>query len=140
MSKKYRQQGYQDDSSEQQGKSRPQPRAQREGPRSPQMPGFHLVRRCAMCGAQLPRSFSDIEVSSQCPKCDAALHTCKNCVNLDPASRFECSQPITERISPKDVQNDCRYFEGRTTVEKMTTTGSQKPENARDAFDDLFKK
>ena len=92
-----------------------------------------------MCGAQLHQSFSDIEVSSRCPKCDAALHTCKNCVYLDPASRFECSQPITERISPKDTQNDCRCFEFRTTVEKMTTSGSHKPQDARDAFDNLFK-
>ncbi len=138
MSQKYRQHGYQDDSSERE-KRRSQPKRRSEGPRSPQMPAFHGVRRCAMCGAQLPRSFSDIEVSSRCPKCDGALHTCKNCVYLDPASRFECSQPITERISPKDAQNDCQIFEARTTVEKMTTSGSQTPQDARDAFDDLFK-
>jgi hypothetical protein len=92
-----------------------------------------------MCGVQLPASLSEIEVSTKCPKCDAALHSCKNCVFLDPASRFECSQPVTKRISPKDAQNDCPVFEARTTVEKMTTSGSRKPQNARDAFDDLFK-
>ncbi len=139
MSRKYQQQGYQD-AGEQREKRRSQPKRRGEGPRSPQMPGFHEVRRCAMCGAQLSRSFSDLEVTSRCPKCDAALHTCRSCVFLDPASRFECSQPVAERVSPKDVGNDCEYFEGRTTVEKMTTTGSEKPQDARDAFDDLFKK
>ena len=139
MSQKYRQHGYQDSSGERE-KRRTQPKGLREGPKSPQMPGFHEVRRCALCGVSLPRSFSDIEVSSQCPKCKASLHTCKNCVYLDPGVRFECSQPITEPISSKDAGNDCRYFEVRTTVEKMTTTGSEKPQDARDAFDNLFKK
>ena len=139
MNRKYRQQGYQDDSGERE-KRRSQPKRLREGPKSPQMPGFHEVRRCAMCGTPLPRSLSEIEVSSRCPRCDAALHSCRNCVYLDAASRFECSQPIAERISPKDGQNDCPYFETRTTVEKMTTSGSQRPQEARDAFDSLFKK
>ncbi len=139
MSQKYRQHGYQDGSGERE-KRRTQQKGLREGPKSPQMPGFHEVRRCALCGVSLPRSFVEIEVSSQCPKCKAALHTCKNCVFLDPALRFECSQPVTEAISPKDAGNDCQYFEVRTTVEKMTTTGSEKPQDARDAFDNLFKK
>ncbi|MDA2935020.1 hypothetical protein MYX82_11865 [Acidobacteria bacterium AH-259-D05] len=140
MSKKYRQQGYQEDSGDQREKRRSQPKLSREGPRSPRMPGFHQVRRCAMCGVQLPQSFSDIEVSSQCPKCQADLYTCKNCVYFDPASRFECTQPISQRISRKDVKNDCRYFEARTTIEKITTAGSQQPQDARDAFENLFKK
>jgi len=140
MSQKYRQDGYQDGSEGRQKSRRSQPRPSREGPRSPKMPGFHEVRRCAMCGVQLSRSFSEIEFSSQCPKCSAALHSCKNCVFLDPAQRFECSQEIPERISGKDVKNECQYFEGRTTVEKMTGSGSQKPQDARDAFENLFKK
>jgi predicted RNA-binding Zn-ribbon protein involved in translation (DUF1610 family) len=95
-----------------------------------------------MCGVQLSRSFSEIEVSSQCPQCGADLHSCKNCVFLDPAQRFECSQEIPERIPGKDVKNECQYFEGRTTREKITTSSGsqQKPQDARDAFDNLFKK
>lgn len=93
-----------------------------------------------MCGNQLARSFSDIEFSSQCPKCGADLHSCKNCVFFDPAQRFECSQQIPKRIAGKDVGNDCEFFEGRTTAEKITTSGSQKPQDARDAFENLFKK
>lgn len=140
MSRKYRQEGYQDSSEGRRQRRRSQPRPSREGPRSPQMPGFHEVRRCAMCGAQLARSFSDIEFSSQCPKCGADLHSCKNCVFFDPAQRFECSQQIPKRIAGKDVRNDCEFFEGRTTAEKITTSGSQKPQDARDAFENLFKK
>ncbi len=140
MGRKYRQDGYQDGSEGRQKSRRSQPSPSREGPRSPQMPGFHEVRRCAMCGVQLAQSFSEIEFSSQCPKCSGDLHSCKNCVFLDPAQRFECSQEIPERISGKDVKNECQYFEGRTTVEKMTGSGAQKPQDARDAFENLFKK
>lgn len=140
MGRKYRQEGYQDSSESRQERRRSQPGPSREGPRSPRMPGFHEVRRCAMCGVQLSQSFSEIEVSSQCPKCGADLHSCKNCVFLDPAQRFECSQEIPERIAGKDVKNECQLFEGRTTAEKMTTSGSQKPQDARDAFEKLFKK
>ncbi|MCZ6485313.1 MAG: hypothetical protein O6826_06415 [Acidobacteria bacterium] len=104
------------------------------------MPGFHEVRRCAICGLQLSQSYSDIEPSSQCPKCSADLYTCKNCVYFDPARRFECTQPIPERISSKNDRNDCQYFQARITVEKITTSGSQKPQDARDAFENLFKK
>ena len=141
MSQKYRQDGYRGTSDRSKENRPSQPKPSREGPRSPRMPGIHEVRRCAMCGVQLGQSFSEIEFSSQCPKCDADLHTCKNCVFFNPAKRFECSEPIPERIAGKAAKNECQYFEGRTTVEKITTSGSQqRPEDARDAFENLFKK
>ena len=140
MAQKYRQRGYQDSDGSGKEKRRSQPKPSREGPRSPRMPGFHEVRRCALCGVQLSQSYSDIEPSSQCPKCSADLYTCKNCVYFDPARRFECTQPIPKRIPRKDVRNDCQYFQARITAEKITTSGSQKPQDARDAFQNLFKK
>ena len=41
-------------------------------------------------------------------------------------------------VSPKDEQNSCSFFEPRTTVERQTST-QVAPNNARQAFDDLFK-
>ena len=140
MSRKYRQPGYQDREEGGGKTSRQQPRTSREGPRAPIMPGFHQVLRCALCGAILPPSFTEITVSSQCPKCRADLHTCKNCIFFDPASRFECTQPVSESVVRKDVKNSCDYFEARTAIEKETTATSQRPLDPRDAFDRLFKK
>ena len=141
MSKKYRQDGYQEDSKPSLESKRRQERPTREGPRSPRMPGFHKVMRCSMCGGQLPPSLREVEPTSSCPKCKAPLHTCKNCVYFDPASRLECTQPIKERIGQKNERNDCQYFEARTAVEKITTSsGERKPQDARQAFEDLFKK
>ena len=104
------------------------------------MPGFHQVLRCAMCGATLPASFTEITTASQCAKCGADLHTCKTCVFFDPTSHFECVQPIPQRIARKDVKNRCEHFEARTTIEKETSSTKQQPLDPREAFERLFKK
>ena len=76
----------------------------------------------------------------QCPKCGFALHACKQCEHFDPSSRFECNQPIPARISPKDKRNDCSLYSIRVMVKKETSSkGSQRPNDARAAFDNLFK-
>jgi len=50
-------------------------------------------------------------------------------------------QAITARISPKDKKNDCTLFAIRVTREKETTTpATHKPQDARQAFENLFKK
>jgi hypothetical protein len=98
------------------------------------MPGFRTVLRCFRCG-----TVGDTFVGSlsACAKCGAELHSCAQCVHFDPAARFECTQPITARISPKDARNDCTFFEARTTVERETRSAG--PPDVRKAFDDLFK-
>lgn len=97
------------------------------------MPGFRHVVRCSACG-QL--ATEDIGFNSRCSKCGAELHSCAQCVSFDPGSRFECSQPVPERVSPKNTRNGCTFFSARTTVERETTT--PRNNDARKAFDDLF--
>jgi hypothetical protein len=46
-------------------------------------------------------------------------------------------QAVPARITPKNARNACTLFEARTTVERETTT--PKADDARKAFDDLFK-
>jgi len=46
-------------------------------------------------------------------------------------------QPITARISPKNAKNSCTLYTARTTVERETT--APRTDDARKAFDDLFK-
>jgi hypothetical protein len=101
------------------------------------MPGTHNVSRCAQCGTLLT---AISEPLGQCPKCGFELHSCKQCANFDPSQRFECSQPVPERIPRKDVRNDCRFYSISVRVEKQTSTGpAARPNSARKAFDDLFK-
>jgi hypothetical protein len=126
------------------------------GPRTPRMVGTVTRARCANCGTVLNSGF---DPNGKCPKCSLELHCCKQCRFFDSAAQFECTQPIPERITPKDARNDCKFYEFRTTVEKDTapTSYAQKApaaggvggslpaapprhNDARQAFEDLFKK
>jgi hypothetical protein len=97
------------------------------------MPGFRHVVRCAQCGHL---ATEEIGLTSRCAKCGTELHSCAQCTSFDPGSRFECMQPISERVSPKSTRNTCTLFGPRTTVERETTT--PRNNDARKAFDDLF--
>jgi len=101
------------------------------------MPGTRTVSRCAQCGAVIPIS---AEASAHCAQCGAALHSCKQCVHFDPASHFECQQAIAQRIPQKDAANDCTFYSLRVRVERETTSAKDKAEDARRAFERLFKK
>ena len=75
------------------------------------------------------------------PKCGFELHSCKQCMYFDPGSRFECMQPVKDRVAKKDARNDCTFYEIRVTREKETSTpASLRPNDARQAFENLFKK
>jgi hypothetical protein len=79
-----------------------------------------------------------IDLQGRCPKCGFELHSCKQCAFFDTASRFECTQPIAARIPKKDAQNHCSFYSPRTTVERETSTS--RPLDARQAFENLFRK
>jgi hypothetical protein len=50
-------------------------------------------------------------------------------------------KPVTARIAKKDTRNECNTFEIRVTHEKETSTpASLRPNDARAAFENLFKK
>ena len=145
--RKYRQRGYQDDDRDQ-GKKRPSARPAPEPgapaatrrisqlePRNINMPGFRTVVRCSQCGAVI--GDSDVGFDSRCPRCGVELHSCSQCASFDPGSRFECMQAVPARITPKNAKNSCSFYAPRTTVERETT--APRVDDARKAFDDLFK-
>ena len=139
---KYRQRGYMESDRESQGskpqagpRSGPRDRQGHEGPRSPRMMAFGETVKCTACGAKAP---PNINVESSCSKCNADLHTCRQCTYFDPGARFECSKSIPARIVDKNARNTCELFAPRSVVERETSSGP--PTNARDAFAKLFKK
>jgi len=161
VDRKYGHRGYrdaekQDKKEHRQDRKPPQggPRGQNDhlGPRTPRMVGTVTRARCSNCGAVLTPGF---DPGGQCPKCNFQLHCCKQCRFFDSGAQFECTQPIPERISPKDAKNTCTFYEFRMTIEKDTapTSYSQpaqtaaaaeaapsRPLDARQAFENLFKK
>ncbi len=133
---KYRFPGYMEDYDREPRRSRS---SRRSGDvLSPSLLNVREVFRCALCGASV-RSEIGITEDSQCPRCHADLHSCKNCLHFDPASYYECTEPIPERIPRKDLRNQCSFFEPRKVVERETSTSLSDIRDPRDAFDRLFK-
>jgi hypothetical protein len=155
MERKYKQRGYRDRESDDKKRERterpsePRPKQQDMlGPRTPRMVGTVMRARCSSCGAVLAPGF---DPNAPCPRCQFELHSCKQCVHFDTGKQFECNQPIAERIAKKDAKNQCTFYEFRMTVEKDTSpvsyatstatpTTAARPNDARKAFEDLFKK
>jgi hypothetical protein len=140
--RKYRQRGYQDKGEEKEKRQpsagAPAKRDNTFGPRPLQMPARLQVSRCAQCGTLLP---STTEPFGTCSKCHFELHSCKQCSYFDPSCRFECSQAIPERIAKKDARNNCTFYSMSVRLEKETSTPAQaRPMDARQAFENLFKK
>jgi ribosomal protein L40E len=166
--RKYRQHGYQDRGDEKPkggaGTGPSKPRGETYGPRQVNMAPTTNISRCAQCGAVLPAG-----AQGKCHKCGFELHSCKQCSSFDPGSRFECRQPITVRIARKDEMNTCTYYSMSVRIERATTSSpganlvgngaggngssssnsnsrdfsagsSNRVEDARRAFDALFKK
>ena len=131
--RRYRQQGYRGNSG---------PRPERPEPPRPPQGTFGILKsqatsRCAACGGVLPITADSL---TQCPHCRAELHTCRQCSHFDTARRFECAQPVTERIADKRARNECPLFSMMVTVERDTSAGSVRPDDARRAFGNLFRK
>jgi hypothetical protein len=141
--RKYRQHGYQDNNEKPEARQGAAPAKKKDdtfGPRKLQMPGTRRVSRCSQCGTLLPAADDPPE---SCPKCGIALHSCRQCTYFDTSKRFECMQPIPERIARKDEKNNCTFFSISVRLEKETSTPAAvvaKPADARQAFENLFKK
>lgn len=134
--RKYRQQGYRQGPSERREPARPRP-APTEAPRRDSMLDTRTLSRCAACGAVLPIANSSLE---QCPNCRAPIHACRQCTHFEPARRFECTQPVIERIADKNARNACDAFSLCVTVERDASPDGPRPDDVRRGFDNLFKK
>lgn len=152
--RKYGQRGYMDSDRDYsvgrkpEERARPGPRLPIDitGPRLPRLVETVVASRCFNCATTLP---TGTDFKGHCPKCNAALHCCKQCVHFDSSTRFQCRRPIPVRIAAKDQANECELFEPRVTVARDATsplspnaasTAPRNPTDARAAFDNLFKK
>lgn len=139
---KYRQRGYKDDdrgegrggrSGRKQG-----PRPHREGPwgRGMGKPTANVFR-CNACGGKVePPSEGGIQPDTQCPHCEAPLHTCTNCRHFDPSARWQCREEPPRLVRSKTKANDCPLFATKQVAEFEQEKGGAR--EARAAFDALF--
>ncbi len=125
----------------------PRPPIDITGPRLPRLVQTVVASRCYNCATTLP---AGTDFKGNCPKCGVALHCCKQCAHFEPSTRFQCLKPIPVRIASKDQANQCESFSQRVTVARDTTASGtapspapaapRSPNDARAAFDQLFKK
>lgn len=154
--RKYKQHGYQDSErgdrrSERPKQSGPKLPMDITGPKLPQLVRNVVASRCFSCAVALAPG---TDFKGNCPKCGTALHCCKQCINFDSSTRFQCLKPIPIRIAVKDQANSCELFAPRVTVARDALPSGPvsrvaengiipTPRNASDAraaFDSLFKK
>jgi hypothetical protein len=97
---------------------------------------------------------ADVDFQGNCPKCNAALHCCKQCAHFEPSTRFQCLKPVLVRVAQKDQANQCEMFKPRMTVARDSSHAAPAPASvpaanvpvprsatdARAAFDNLFRK
>ncbi len=137
--KQYHHPGYQDRDRRSESKPQKSNRPKGDttyGPLAIQMAPTRTISRCAQCGAVLPAT---VDPNGKCPKCASALHACKQCMQFDPGSRIECRRNVPG-YPKKDLHNDCPKFTLSERVERETSAGANSVEDARRAFDNLFKK
>lgn len=158
MSRKYRQQGYQDsDRRDERGGSDRRParqelsaeeRLHRKGMRHAIDREAREVVRCHSCGRSSQR-IEVIEAETTCPYCEAALHCCRLCVNFDSAAPKQCRAQIEEAVGDKTKANHCEQYQARMVLDSTGRRSEQGSHSggsggggggARDAFESLFKR
>ena len=149
--RKYRHQGYQDSggySSNTNRGPRPQtpyePQNQRiEGaPRGRTAGGFGPEAfKCNQCG-HIRQNLGDLTADETCLRCGADLHTCGNCRFFDTTTLWECRENIPARVPNKHGRNECAFFQPKVVRDLAHDKARQPqtPDDARKAFDALFKK
>ena len=149
MSQKYRHHGYRDtEREEDRGRSRRPPqnnltteeKIQRRSLRKATDRTAHEVVRCHDCGRNV-QDFGTIDTSTTCPHCNSPLHCCRACTHFDSSARWQCRADIKEAVSDKGKANDCAQYRPRLVLDVTgRRTSPQRTDDARTAFDNLFKR
>ena len=142
--RKYRHRGYQDSGSDSDSGPRPRGPAPAPQARAPRGRGVDqdkaVVFRCKHCGEKVARPRLDRR-RGDLPQVRRRAARCSQCANFDTSARFECTQPIPERIASKQAANTCTFYAPAKTFDLTGSRGvGATPDDARAAFDTLFKK
>ena len=144
--RKYRHRGYMDSGGEDSGRRRGSSGGYSGPPRTEGAPrgrGIDLdkavVFACKSCGEKR-RDPEAVGFDAACGKCGADLHACVQCAFFDTSALFECSKAIPARIPDKKKRNACAFFSPAQAFDLTGSRAAETPDDARAAFDRLFKK
>lgn len=150
---KYRHRGYQDGGGygSNSGGQNQRPQGPRPDPPRPRLEDAPRGRtaggfgpdafKCNKCG-QIRHSLGEMTTADVCGGCGADLHTCGNCRFFDTTTMWECRENIPARVVGKHSKNECAFFQPKIVKDLAADKGRQPqtPDDARKAFDALFKK
>lgn len=92
---------------------------------------------CWKCGHAIELSpGSRVGSRDTCPRCDADLHSCRNCNFYDPSKNNQCSEPQAEWVRDKEATNYCDYYRPNPI---LSAKSSSPTSDAKKKFDSLFK-
>ncbi len=92
---------------------------------------------CWKCGHAIELSpGSRVGSRDICPRCDADLHSCRNCNFYDPSKNNQCSEPQAEWVRDKEATNYCDYYRPNPI---LSANSSSPTSDAKKKFDSLFK-
>jgi hypothetical protein len=152
VSRKYRQQGYQDsDRDREQERPRQDPRRdltreeriQKRSLRHAIDREANEVVRCHVCGRNVD-AFGTIELDTSCPHCSAPLHCCRTCQHFDSGARHQCRADIEKPIGDKTKANRCGQYAARLVLDvtgrRSRSGGGRGSGDPRSQFENLFKR
>jgi hypothetical protein len=104
------------------------------------------MRQCYNCEWEWRKPYEPA-FREMCPRCDAFLHTCKNCRLYEPTAHQQCKSPTVEAVGDKERGNFCGEFrfmktEPPPSSKNSETLDSKKEDdglNAREKWRRLFK-
>jgi hypothetical protein len=95
---------------------------------------------CWKCGSAIDvASGSRVGTRDACPRCDADLHSCRNCRHFDPARHNQCLETQAEWVRDKEASNYCDYFSPGGPSRGSGARSISPADDVRKKFDDLFK-
>ena len=152
MSRKYRQQGYQDSGGRDDDRQRERPprkeltreeRIQKKSLRHAIDREANEVVRCHNCGRNTD-GVGAIGVETRCSHCAAPLHCCRTCRHFDSSARYQCRVTIEKPVGNKIEANTCGQYSARAVLD---VTGRRSPKgrngggnDPRSQFENLFKR
>jgi ribosome-binding protein aMBF1 (putative translation factor) len=94
---------------------------------------------CHNCGREI-QLIGKVGRKDECSYCNADMHVCKNCRFFDPSKNNQCSEPQADYVPQKAKANFCEFFAPNTRVPLTSRSARPATDDARKAFDNLFKK
>ncbi|MFB3923775.1 MAG: hypothetical protein ACE145_18780 [Terriglobia bacterium] len=99
-----------------------------------------MAFNCWKCGEPIEYpTGSRVGRRDTCPRCDADLHSCRNCRFYDPSKNNQCSEPQAEWVRDKEAANLCDFYSPNPVLTARGGSPTSKTDDPRKKFDSLFK-